>query len=259
MMLMHTARFWEIDFLRGMAVVLMVTYHIAFNLTFFGGLKVGISTLPWVLLSKLSAGLFIFLVGVSLNISWQKRNGNLMHFFKRGALIFLGGMAITVFTYVMFKDMFVVFGILHLIGASVVLGAVAMKIIKNKRHMLAAGITLFLIGTLLSLMRFDFAHLMWLGLIPNSLNSLDFYPLLPWFGMVMAGIGMGSKLYTGEQRLFKQDIENVRFPGKEILGMIGRNSLVIYFLHQPVIIMLLFLAGAIQFNPISIITGVLGL
>ena len=62
-------RFWEIDVIRGLAIVMMVTYHLLFDMAFFGVYTLDVSTgiLWW--FARLTAFMFLFLVGVSLVLS----------------------------------------------------------------------------------------------------------------------------------------------------------------------------------------------
>ena len=62
-------RFPEIDVARGIAVVMMVFFHIAFDLYFLAILPIPADSLPWRVFAMTTAGLFLFLVGISLSIS----------------------------------------------------------------------------------------------------------------------------------------------------------------------------------------------
>ena len=55
-------RFWEVDSLRGLAIVMMVTFHFIFDLYYFGiySLNVNSGFLWW--FARITAAIFIFLV-----------------------------------------------------------------------------------------------------------------------------------------------------------------------------------------------------
>ena len=65
-------RFWEIDFLRGIAIIMMVIYHTVYNLSYFGHYRIQAVSGFWLYFARTTANLFIFLVGVSLYISYIK-------------------------------------------------------------------------------------------------------------------------------------------------------------------------------------------
>jgi len=71
------------------------------------------------------------------------------------------------------------------------------------------------------------------GLAPGVAVSADYYPLIPWFGVFLWGNGIGKWLYKSKQSLFGIEPQN---PMLSILSKLGRRTLLIYLLHQPVII-----------------------
>ena len=87
----------------------------------------------------------------------------------------------------------------------------------------------------------DFFWLIWLGLAPRSFTSLDYVPLLPWFGVVLMGMAGGALLYKDLGRRFPlPDIS--AWPPVRGLIFLGRNSLAVYILHQPLLLGLIYLA-----------------
>jgi len=66
-------RFWEIDFLRGIAIVMMVVFHILYDFSFFGNFSFDVFSGFWFYFGKACAVLFLLLVGVSLVISSFKK------------------------------------------------------------------------------------------------------------------------------------------------------------------------------------------
>jgi uncharacterized membrane protein len=91
-------------------------------------------------------------------------------------------------------------------------------------------------------MSFTFPYLIFLGFTPDTFSSLDFFPLLPWFGLVLMGISLGDTFYKENVRRYAlSDLS-----GNLIVGVFcraGRHSLAIYLLHQPFIVGVLYLAG----------------
>ena len=68
-------RFWEIDFFRGSAVILMIIFNYAFALRYFGIYDVDLGFLFWWLFPRLIAGAFIFIAGLSLAVSYSRLKG----------------------------------------------------------------------------------------------------------------------------------------------------------------------------------------
>lgn len=227
-------RFWEVDFSRGIAIILMIIFNWSFTLNYFNIFTFQ-SWAYWFLFPRLIASMFLFIAGVSLILS---RNRSVFHV-KRGLKIFSLGLLITLATWLLFPQEFIVFGILHLIGTSIIL---AIPLLKFKKLNLFLAFIVIVLGIVLQNMRFDFTWLLWLGFIPQDFRTLDYFPLLPWFGIVLFGIFFGNLLYPKGKRNFRiKDLS--RFSPVRFLSLIGRNSLIIYLTHQPALILLLLILG----------------
>ncbi|MFZ2455914.1 MAG: heparan-alpha-glucosaminide N-acetyltransferase [Candidatus Altiarchaeia archaeon] len=241
-------RFWEIDLLRGIAIVLMVAFHILYDLRFFGFAGINLSESFWYYAPRFIATLFILLVGVSLSISYSrtKRCGQgaapFRRFLCRGAGIFFWGMAITAVTLNFFPGEYVVFGILHFIGLSIVL---AYPFLRMRYGNLVLGGGCIAAGLFLEGKTFPFPYLLFAGFVPPGFESLDFFPLFPWFGVVLVGVFLGNALYYENARRFslRDRSKNII---SETLCYAGRHSLSIYLLHQPAIVAVLFLIGLVS-------------
>ncbi|MCE7699283.1 MAG: DUF1624 domain-containing protein, partial [Methanobacterium paludis] len=105
-------RFWEVDLLRGFAIVMMITYHMIYDLTYFGAYDFNIySGFLWYF-ARITAFIFIFLVGVFLKLSYSRseelhlytRNRDLfLKYLKRGLKIFVLGLGITMVTWIFIR------------------------------------------------------------------------------------------------------------------------------------------------------------
>ncbi len=228
-------RFWEIDLLRGIAIVSMISFHVFFDLKYLGLLVWG-SQLSWWLAPRLIAGTFIFLVGVSLSLSYsrvRKRPGKEVakKYVLRGLKIFSCGLAITAVTWFLVPRGFIFFGILHFIGLAVIL---AYPFLRWPRYNFILGLAAIFTGWFVSLQLFPFPYLIWLGFVYPGAYSLDYFPVFPWLGLALLGIYYGNLLYPGGKRsFFLKDLKN---PATDFLGILGRNSLLIYLVHQPIIL-----------------------
>ncbi|MCX6802281.1 MAG: heparan-alpha-glucosaminide N-acetyltransferase [Candidatus Diapherotrites archaeon] len=228
-------RFWEIDSVRGIALVLMAIFHLFFDLNYFRFFQSNNPAWQWQLSAAFIAFLFLSVAGISLSISHAK-NPSPKKFLLRGAKIFSFGLLITAATWIYPHEGFIQFGILHLIGLSIIL---SIPFLRFKKLNLALGIAFLAAGFFLQTQYFDFPWLLWLGFMPHGFYTLDYYPLLPWFGLILFGIFLGKEIYPNGKRFFKEKTEPkpLRF-----LSFLGRHSLAFYLLHQPAIIAALFLA-----------------
>ena len=147
-------------------------------------------------------------------------------------------LGITLVTYIVIGGRFIVFGILHLISISILL---AYPLLRLGRMNILLGLAAILLGLYIQELDVDFFWLIWLGLAPRSFTSLDYVPLLPWFGVVLMGMAGGALLYKDLGRRFPlPDIS--AWPPVRGLIFLGRNSLAIYILHQPLLLGLIYLA-----------------
>jgi uncharacterized membrane protein len=233
-------RYGEIDAARGVAVVMMILFHTVFDLSFFGIRPIEVSTGFWRFFAVSTASLFLLLAGLSLTISDERAKKMLdthhrfLKTLRRGTWIFSLGLIVTLVTWLYLKEEYVVFGILHLIGVSIILGWFFLRLGRWNLLLgtvwIAAGVTVVsrLQGPL---------PLAWLGIYPAGFSSVDYTPLFPWFGVVLVGIGIGSVVYPG-------GIKPWNFPSfssfiEKPLTWLGRHSLVIYLIHQPIILLII--------------------
>ncbi|MFO8077478.1 MAG: heparan-alpha-glucosaminide N-acetyltransferase [Thermoplasmatota archaeon] len=236
-------RFWEIDAYRGIAIIMMILYHILFDINFLDLYQINLHLPAFRLFLYPIGTSFLLLVGISLTISYSKHNKTktekevFIHVFKRGIKIFFYGLLITFITYLLLGEGYIVFGVLHCIGISILL---SYPFLKNKKVIvnLATGVILIILGIILRFFVFDFNFLLWLGFIPRHFYTLDYFPLLPWFGVVLIGISLGKIFYKKNKRSFHindYSEKSVIF----LLSYLGRHSLLIYLFHQPIILFLL--------------------
>lgn len=239
------ARFWEVDLLRGCAILLMVLYHLLFDLNYFAICDLDVSSGFPLALARTSASLFLLLVGLSLTLSYSRsrlvghESGFLSHLLKRSAWILSLAMGITLITYIAIGRGFIIFGVLHLIGLSLLL---AYPFLRLQKANFVFGVAIILLGKYLGAISVASPWLLWLGLAPANFYSVDYFPVFPWFGVILLGMGLGSLLYPGYHRRFiLPDLSESSIA--RVLAFLGQNSLAIYLVHQPVIIALLCLDG----------------
>ncbi|WP_292517734.1 heparan-alpha-glucosaminide N-acetyltransferase [Methanoculleus sp.] len=233
-------RYREIDVARGIAVVTMILFHSAFDLNFFGVLPLNVSGGLLRMLAYLTASTFIFLVGLSFTISYARASERLagrdltLKYVRRGLTIFGYGLVITAVTWLFLPSVYIVFGILHFIGIAILLAPLFARF--SAQNLIIASIACLIAGYATNAVPGPWP-LLWLGIHPESFASLDYVPLLPWFGLVLAGMACGSLFYPGGRRGFALPAARPAFSAP--LEFLGRHSLLIYFLHQPLILLVI--------------------
>lgn len=232
-------RFWEVDAGRGVAVVMMVFFHALFDLRYFVGRAPALPPEFWFWFPRATAGLFIFLAGVSLAIGYGRSGARDFPDFtkkivSRGAKIFALGLLITLATYVYLNDNGTIwFGILHFIGAGLI---ISLAFVRSDFLAAVAAVASFATGFFVDKLVVDAPWLIWLGFTFPGFYSLDYFPLFPWLGVMLLGVVAGRKLFTGGKRNYAAPAgENNSFS----IAFVGRHSLAIYLLHQPILIALI--------------------
>jgi uncharacterized membrane protein len=243
----HIARYWEIDALRGVAMVLMAVFHLSWDLRFMGLARLNMAHPFWPWFSRVIATMFLSLLGISLTLSYA-RGGRVRGFSKyllRGLKVFGLGLVITLVTYLFVGREFVVFGILHMIGFSIV---AAYPFLPRRRRFIAlvAGVAFMALGVYLNRQHVVTPWLLWLGVPQIGRGMVDYYPVLPWFGMVLLGVWAGHTLYPdGEPRFGLPDLSGA--PAIRELCFLGRHALLFYMVHQPVMLGILYAIDVLLF------------
>lgn len=215
-------RYMMVDFLRGLAVLLMILFHLAYDLNGFRLIRIDLFHNPfWFCFPRSIVSLFLVCVGMGLSL--VHRNAIRWNLVARRFLK-IGGWAvvITVVTYLLFPRHFVFFGVLHCIALAGVAGVFFVGRPRISFFIFLAFLTSNVIfrPSLLPVSE-------WLGVVP-----MDYIPFYPWFGFVLLGIYLESvnfhKIQFKETRLIA------------LFETLGRHSLKIYLIHRPVLFAMVF-------------------
>ena len=214
----------------------MVGYHILFDLGEFRGVRsflgfsTDLSSAAWTAAQLSFAGLFVVLSGISSTLSRSN--------VRRGLRLLVLSLGVTAATYVFEPSSAVYFGILQCLALSMLIyGAVFAK--AGPVACAAGGALVLGLGAVLpalvrgAAIRFDW--LLPIGIHSPEFTSYDYFPLLPWFGVFLAGAALGKWAYAPGRSLIP------RPPAGTFINFAGRHSLLIYLVHQPVIMGVLYL------------------
>ena len=237
-----TPRFFLVDALRGVAIALMFAYHFSFDLNYFGLIHVDFYHNPfWLDLRALIVSLFLVLVGVSLVLA-NRRGVNLRAALPRLYRLLGAAVLVSLGSYALFPASMIFFGVLHFIFVASLLGLLFLRL---RWTNLALGVLLVLVGLTVQHPWFDQAWLQWFGLMTHKPITEDYVPLLPWFGVVLVGIFLGRHLFSGATLPALARWQ----PGGSVarlLAFAGRHSLLLYLLHQPVFLGLLYMVARLK-------------
>lgn len=237
-------RLLEIDALRGLAVAMMVIYHIVFDLHYFGRLEGIVPSGEWLVFGRIAAFLFVFLAGVSMHLSLERAKSEnrltFVKYFARGAGIFMLGMIVSLATWIYPGEGFVIFGVLHLIGICIILGYFFERFYVAN---LVFGIIGIVFGAYANSHVGENLVLFVFGFPLAGLWTLDYFPIFPWMGVFLLGMFFGKTAYPKlKRRVVEFRCENAVC---RVFAIIGRHTLLIYFAHQPIILLLFSVFGII--------------
>ncbi len=221
-----------IDALRGLALVAMIAYHFAFDLAYFRIAAWDFYRDPFWLVARMAIlSSFLLLAGVSLVLAQRSERGR-TNFWRHVATIAACALAVSIASYLVFPRSFIWFGVLHAIALSLVL---LRPLAAHPRISFAAGIVAVVLGNLGASAWFDSRTWGWVGFMTAKPVTEDYVPLFPWIGVMLIGITAGHALVRNG---FRAVAPLARTPSA--LPWLGRHSLAVYMLHQPLLIGLLY-------------------
>ena len=214
------------DAARGLSLILMVFHHFFYDLVVFAGAPRWLFSNPvFDPLHYFFAGLFIFISGISSNFSRSNA--------ARGAKVIGVALVITLVTTAM--DMQIVFGILHFLGVCMLLYGLTQNFWQRVNAKIPWLVpTLSLTGAaatarLANGYPTQTPHLWMFGLTRPEFFSSDYFPLLPWMFVFLLGTWAGKYVREGKLPAWFYETKVAFLPA------VGRKSLLIYVLHQPLL------------------------
>jgi len=132
------------------------------------------------------------------------------------------------------------FGIIHCLAVSVLIYALIFQKRRPATRAIWGGLILlagFFMPALRKVLAVKTNWFIPLGLFSPSFSSIDYFPLIPWFGIFLIGTALGEWLYAQKKSLLRRPLPDT------FINWCGRHSLLIYLIHQPLIIGVLYLLG----------------
>lgn len=229
-------RIWELDVLRGVCILGMVVVHLIYDLQTFFSLPFLADSRLFDLIKQWGGVLFLLISGICVTLG--------SHPVRRGLIVFACGLICSAVTAGMYflnmadKSIIIYFGVLHCLGVCMLLWPLFKRLPVWALGLLGLGLTvlgLWISGNVVV----DFPWLIPLGLVPGDFASSDYFPLLSNLGFFLVGAFLGKTLYRKKETLLPR--VNPANPVLAFFTLLGKWSLPVYLLHQPVITGLLYL------------------
>lgn len=229
-------RIYFLDEWRGAALLAMIAYHTLYDLYEIFDVEFDFRSPFLNAMQLFICSSFIVVAGISARLSSRTM--------QHGAVVFGAGMLMTAGTFIFLPKFVIWFGVLHFIGLSLMLFSVFRKQITK-----CPGAILCCIGLVLFFCFYGLPsrtvlfgsvrvpdelyvnppHLAFLGLPGSEFSSADYFPMIPWFFLFLAGTGIGEAFHDRKIPKFMME-RHSRF-----LSYIGSHTLVIYIFHQVAI------------------------
>lgn len=210
-----------IDRARGAALLAMILYHFCFDLRLLGLVDWPVGThLLWRACAIAIAASFIALSGLSLQLA-ASRGLDARSFLRRLAKLAVAALLVTLGSWIAMPHP-ITFGILHAIATFSVL---ALPFLRAPTWLvLATALAVFLLPLVYGSEAFSAPWLYPVGLDPTPIPSFDYEPIFPWMAPMLTGLAAAGLLRP-----------RPGMPATDLLARMGRHSLVVYLLHQPVL------------------------
>lgn len=236
---MQTGERWHlVDGLRGLALANMVLYHLLFDVYVIWGFDpLWPARWPVRVWERCICCSFIFISGLCWH--WGRR-----HALRRGLVLNGCGLLITAVTLIAVPEQAVWCGVLTFLGCATLLTIPVDRLLQGRWAVAGLAMSLVLLAVFWPVNRG------WLGFgalqlwqLPDALyhsrlltvlgfpfagfSSSDYFSILPWYFLFLAGYFARPLLFANEQ---VKKVARLRLP---LLDWLGRKSLPVYLVHQP--------------------------
>lgn len=223
-----SSRRQSIDVYRGLAILAMVAYHATWDLNYYRIIEVGIGVdALWFTIQRGILTAFLLLTGAGLWLA-HGRGIDWPRFWRREAILVATAAGVSAVTWFQFGQYLAYFGVLHAIALSSVLALLLIRV--PLWTQIGVAVVVLFLPAVFGSDAFNTPWLAWLGFFTAVPETADLVPMFPWFGVVLLGV-MGMRLCeVAPAFTWSSPALWVR-----VLARIGRWSLIIYLVHQPVL------------------------
>jgi len=244
---LNRQRAFELDLLRGLAIIAMILHHFIYDLRYIMQLDVFAWQDSYVFenwVRPLFLFIFLFVSGVCCTFS---RNN-----FLRSLKLFVVSILFSVVFYFVSiyteTEMYVVFNVLHMLTLGTFIFAL-MSLLENRKILKGIDKIFIFLGVIFLWMAYPLSKISEVridALIPfhenfaKGLGMGDYLPIVPWIGFFFVGAFFGRIYYRNRESLFPGApvaVKKLAVP----FEFVGRNALMFYVLHQPVLLASLYL------------------
>lgn len=236
-----------LDILRGITLISMVAYHTVWDIVYIADYDLEWFRSDFAYIWQQSiCWTFILLSGFCQTLGKRQ--------FRRGVEVFLAGLLVTIITLIVTPQQRIIFGVLTLLGSSMLLMILLDRYLRKIPT--AAGLlfsaTLFVLTKNINRGYVGFGDLgtvnlpdswydkgyitTFLGFTDRSFFSTDYFSLMPWFFLFVTGYYL-YQIFGKSKLLAKSYNGKIWIPFK----FMGKHSLIIYLLHQPLIYLIVIL------------------
>jgi len=199
----------------------MIIFHFSYDLQIFNFVEIDFAhDTFWWAFPRIIVFLFLLSMGLSFPIVHSPQiRWRLLR--KRFIVISLFALLISLITYFLFPNRWIYFGTLHCIALC---GIITLPFLRYPKVSLIVAFALLIPSIFFKL------NIPWILL---KHKSMDYIPPFPWMGVVL--LGFSANFYN----FHKLNIFDNIF--SRFLERLGKHSLIIYIIHQPILYSIVFL------------------
>jgi uncharacterized membrane protein len=253
-------RAFELDALRGLSIVMMLCHHFVFDVRYILGID-AFAFQDSQIFNYIAQPLFISIFLSVSGICCQFSKNNLRRAVRMGIAALTLSVMMGVFSVMFEEGLFVFFNILHLLTIGTLIYWLIDKLEARKARMesiepkdiiivQSRNNVYFLIVAMVLLLglqvlpeisgNVDTYLLLPFGILPRDYLPMgDYLPMIPWLGVFLIGIVIGRTAYRDKKSIFP-GVPPTFLKVTRPFEWVGRNSLVVYLVHQPVMLAILF-------------------
>ena len=229
-------RYDIIDSLKGIAIILMIIFHIFYFPNVYGYKEFQWNTPTLKIIAKIAQFIFITCAGINIYLSYHynKEKNKDKDYYKifikkhltRIFKLSIIALVLSFFSYLIFGELWIKFGILHFMALGSLL---VTPYIDNQ----IVNIFIIVLILLLTFLKNKYKQIFYL--IPPKIAfvsglysfypSMDHFPLIPWLALMSIGLLIGKYIVNLKNK------ELLVHKNKNIINEIGKNSLEIYIVH----------------------------